>query len=144
MASPSDGLRGCHVGVRVWGMVEDRLVELRVGPADGCGPKVVGLPEERVRTTVDRVRAGLVNAGILQEAPDVVVHVDPPLRGAPTWELDLPIAVAWLAARGRVDPGVRWVFATGRLGLDGRVWSEDLEDPVPGVTWITALGSGIV
>lgn len=130
------------VPVRVWGMVEDRLIELRIEPGDGCGPTVVGLPHDRVRSTVDRVRAALVNAGIVQEAPGVVVRLDPPLEGGPTWELDLPIAVAWLAARGRVDPGIRWVMATGRLGLDGRVWSEDLEEPVPGVIWITALGGG--
>jgi hypothetical protein len=58
------------MAVRVWGEVEDRLVELRFEPAPpGTGLRVEGLAPGRGRTTADRVRAALINAGVLDEAP---------------------------------------------------------------------------
>jgi predicted ATPase with chaperone activity len=113
----------------VWGTVGDRLIELVAEPAGAFG--VVGLPDDRARTTADRVRAAMVNSGLLGEAPSVSVRLDPPVRSGPTWNLDLAVALASLASTGLVGRRVRWILASGRLGLDGAVLAPGLEEQVP-------------
>ena len=107
----------------MWGSVEDQLIELRVEPvlsSDG-GFRVAGLPASAQRATADRVRAALLNSGLAREAPAVVVRMDPPLRTEMTSELDLAIALAVLAWAGAISVRHRWIFARGRLRLDGTV-----------------------
>ena len=132
------------MGVRVWGVVEDRLIEVLFRGADpGVGISIEGLPEGRSRTTADRVRAALVNSGLVPEAPAVAVRLSPRVYQGQTSELDLPVALAALAFDGLVGSGLRWIFATGRLGLDGSVFSSDLEERVSIVRYVTALGQGV-
>jgi predicted ATPase with chaperone activity len=117
------------MGVRVWGVVEDRLVELRAEPAeDQAAFGIIGLPEDRSRTTADRVRAALLNSGLLSEAPPAVVRLEPAVGAGTTSDLDLPIALAALAGMGQIGTGLRWVLASGRLGLDGTVHARELTD----------------
>jgi Subunit ChlI of Mg-chelatase len=115
-----------RVRVRVWGVAGERLVEVRVAPASGgAGLVVTGLGETRVRTTSDRVRAALVNSGLVAEAPDATVHVDGAGSVGEPSILDLPIALAALTLTGRVGCGLRWIAANGRLGLDGTVFGPE-------------------
>jgi magnesium chelatase family protein len=108
------------VGVRVWGVVEDRLVELETGPCHRF--EIRGLPPRNVRTTADRVRAALINSGLAAEAPGVLVDLHPSIRGGPASELDVAIAIATLVGAGRLDTDrLGWILALGRLGLDGRI-----------------------
>ena len=117
------------MGVRVWGVVEDRLVELRVEPAHGdLWIAIEGLPEGRARTTRDRVRAAMVNCGLVLESPRLTVRLEPAVHGSMTSRLDLPIALAVLAHVGVIGADVRWILATGRLGLDGRVYALGIID----------------
>jgi predicted ATPase with chaperone activity len=110
------------VDVRVWGEIQERLVEVRASPAPaGTGLRIEGLPAGRGRTAADRVRAALINAGVVDEAPAAVVRLEPQLRGSWTGELDLAVAVAALVSVGRVGAGLRWILATGRLCPDGTV-----------------------
>ncbi len=109
--------------VRVWGVVEDRLIELRcesAGPDLGFG--IVGLPQLRTRSTTDRVRAALVNSGLVREAPAVIVRLEPAVQAGTTSVLDLPIAVAALVHAGAIRDDLGWILASGRLGLDGSVF----------------------
>lgn len=116
------------MGVRVWGTVEDRLIELRVVPVTADpGIRIVGLPERRMRTTADRVRAALVNSGLVREAPPVTIRLHPAVLGGTTSDLDLAIALAVVASVGAIGEGLRWIMATGRLGLDGAVYSRGVE-----------------
>lgn len=125
--------------VRVWGVVEDRLIELRVEPAtSGVGIRIEGLPGDRTRTTADRVRAALVNCGLVPGAPPVAVRLEPPLRAGTTSGLDLAVALAGLAQAGVLGSGLGWILATGRLGLDGRVHAPGLAD---GLTLADVVGS---
>lgn len=127
------------MNVRVWGAVGDRLIEVRTELIPEGGPfRLEGLPAARLRTTADRVRAALVNTGLLRELPPAAVHLHPSVKGDGTSELDLPIALALLARTGAVA-GVRWILAGGRLGLDGRVHAVDLEMPASIVTVVTEL-----
>ena len=113
------------MNIRVWGVVEDRLIEvLAESAADGI--RIVGLPEDRMRTTADRVRAALVNSGMVPSAPSISIRLEPPLSTGPTSDLDLPLALVALAHAGVVGAGLRWVMAAGRLGLDGAVYAEGL------------------
>jgi predicted ATPase with chaperone activity len=104
-------------------MVDDRLIELRASlrAGDRAGLRIEGLPRDRTRTTADRVRAALVNDGLVQEAPGVTVRVEPAVIAGSGGHLDLPIALSVLLAAGVVGDDLRWVLATGRLGLDGSV-----------------------
>jgi predicted ATPase with chaperone activity len=117
------------------------LIEVRAEPApDGGGLRIEGLPQTRVRTTADRVWAALTNSGLLRELPPVAVRLHPCVMAGVTNELDLPIALAVLA-RAEVIPGVPWIFATGRLGLDGRIYADGLDESPSIVTAVTALRS---
>jgi magnesium chelatase family protein len=117
------------MGVRVWGVVQDRLIEVLVEPAFGVpGIRILGLPENRTRTTAERVRAALFNSGLVEEEPSVAIRLEPALRGRSSSELDLPIALAVLAQVGGTGAMLRWILANGRLGLDGEVLAVGLSD----------------
>ncbi len=109
---------------RVWGVAQDRLIELLVEPSSAfC---ILGLPEDRSRPTAHRVRAAVLNCGLLVEAPAVAVRLEPAVPAGTTSDLDLPVALATLAWVGLVGKELRWIFATGRLGLDGTVFGRGL------------------
>ena len=94
-------------------------VEVHVGPGLPTFA-VVGLPDATCREARDRVRAALSTSGYSWPQRRITVNLAPTtLRKAGT-ALDLPVAVALLAADGQIPP----VPATGpallgELGLDG-------------------------
>lgn len=117
------------MGVRVWGPVEDRLIEIRVEPVGAAGGLLIeGLPDDRARSTRDRVRAALVNQDLMHDLPPLVLRLEPLALGPATCDLDLPIALALLVRAGVIDSDVRWIFATGRLGLDGSVFAPEVPE----------------
>jgi magnesium chelatase family protein len=84
--------------------------------------EIVGLPEAAVRESAARVRAALAAAG--EKFPDrrVTVHLAPAELRKSGAALDLPIAVALLAASGQIEPGaLDGVAFVGELALDGRL-----------------------
>jgi len=84
--------------------------------------EIVGLPEAAVRESAARVRAALAASG--EKIPDrrVTVHLAPAELRKSGAALDLPIAVAMLAAAGHIDPGaLAGVALVGELALDGRL-----------------------
>lgn len=112
--------------VRIWGELEDRLIEVRVEPPSGAmGMRIAGLPEDRARTTADRIRAALLNSGLVEEIPTVSVRLHPSIAGPATSRLDVAIALAVLYGAGSLGSGFRWLLASGRLGLDGSVHGPD-------------------
>jgi predicted ATPase with chaperone activity len=132
------------VGVRVWGVVGDRLVEVVPGSRmSAAGFRIDGLPSTRARTTANRVRAALINSGLVDEVPASTIRLEPCVGAGRTSDLDLAIALALLARAGSIGTELQWVFAAGRLGLDGAVYSEDLEESVSIVTVVTALRGGV-
>lgn len=115
--------------VRIWGVVEDRLIEICVRRRDDEGGLwIEGLPEDRLRTTADRIRAALVNSALVREDPAAVIRLDPPVGGGGTSDLDLSLALAVLPSTGGIGAGLRSIVATGRLGLDGAVFAKDLPE----------------
>jgi magnesium chelatase family protein len=96
-------------------------VEARVGSQL---PRVdmVGLPEAAVRESAARVRSAITAVG--QKFPDraVTVNLAPAERRKSGAGLDLPIAIAVLAAAGAVEPRALDSLAlVGELALDGRL-----------------------
>ena len=126
-ASPAVHLSRSCVGVRVWGVVDDRLVELVAGPGDRF--EIRGLPHQCSRTTEDRVRAALINVGLFTKMPSTVVDLRPAVWSGATSDLDLAVALALLARAGVLDR-TSWIFAVGRLGLDGTIHAPGLDQAV--------------
>lgn len=83
---------------------------------------LVGLPDASLSEARDRVRAAAHNSGLALPGRRVTVNLSPasvPKRGA---SFDLAIAVAILAASGKLQPAsVARFIHLGELGLDGSV-----------------------
>jgi magnesium chelatase family protein len=103
--------------------VEGRPITVEVHVAPGlphfC---VVGLPDASCREVRDRVRAAVSSAGLRWPQRRVTVNLAPTDIRKDGAGLDLPIAVALLAADGQLDAAaVADLAFVGELGLDGTV-----------------------
>ncbi|HWW45756.1 MAG TPA: YifB family Mg chelatase-like AAA ATPase [Acidimicrobiia bacterium] len=109
--------------------VEGKPVAVEVHIAHGLPSfTVVGLPDAACRESRDRIRAAFASTGLEFPKTRVTVNLAPSGVRKAGAGLDLPTAVAVLAAQGRVDPRmVDGCAFVGELGLDGAVRS------VPGV-----------
>ncbi len=117
--------------VRIWGVVDDRLIEIcATWDSNSDGVRIEGLPEDRCRTTADRIRAALLNSGVLTEVPPVAIRVEPSLSAGRTSDLDLPVALGVLVAANSLRLRLRWIVSTARLGLDGAVYAEGVTEPL--------------
>jgi len=101
--------------------VEGRPITVEVHVSTGLPQfTVVGLPDASCREARDRVRAAILSSDLTWPQRRVTVNLAPSdVRKAGT-SLDLPIAVALLAADGQLDTGsIAGVSFLGELGLDG-------------------------
>ena len=114
-------LAKCHSGA-VNG-VEARTVEIEVCSCDGAPQfTIVGLPDQAVKEAKDRVSTAIVNSGFKKHEANVTVNLAPAdlRKEGPIY--DLPIAVALLAATGKIKADELGEFAlAGELGLSGEV-----------------------
>ena len=102
------GVDGCAVSV-----------EVHVG---GGLPSftIVGLPDLTCREARDRVRAAVTNSGFTWPGHRITVNLAPTAVRKAGSGLDLPIAIAVLAADGKLDARLAaGVAFFGELGLDG-------------------------
>lgn len=88
----------------------------------GMGLFLVGLPDNAVKESEERIRAAFDNSGESMTASRIVVNLAPADLRKEGAAFDLPIAVGILAAMGRFAPEsvARTLFA-GELSLDGSV-----------------------
>lgn len=111
---------------RTWGAVvlgvEARLVEVEVDLGGGL-PTIaaVGLPGSAAREGIDRIRAALPHAGFKLPRHRIVVNLAPAELRKDGTSLDLPIAVALLAADAQLPSPETGTFFFGELGLDGAI-----------------------
>lgn len=114
-------------------------VEVHIVPATketGGSFTISGLPNAAVREAKDRVRAAMVTSGFLAVRDHVTVSLAPANLPKDSPGLDLPIALALMAASGQVRAEVLAKYVmTGELGLDGSI------RPVAG-TLSMAMGGG--
>jgi magnesium chelatase family protein len=101
--------------------VEGRQIAVEVHVANGLpGFSVVGLPDATCREARDRVRAAVVSSGFRWPRQRVTVNLAPTALRKAGSALDLPMAVAILAADGQLDAGLlSGIGFLGELGLDG-------------------------
>ncbi len=89
---------------------------------------IVGLPDQTVRESRERVRAAIANTQYRLPSQKVTVNLAPADLKKEGGVFDLAIALGILAASGQVDAaGLSQIVALGELALDGQV------RPVPGV-----------
>ena len=99
------------------------LIHVEVDIANGIPAfEIVGLPDTAVRESRERVRAAIKNSGFEFPARRITVNLAPADIKKDSSGLDLPIAIAILAAVGQVPFGScrSQVFA-GELSLEGRL-----------------------
>jgi magnesium chelatase family protein len=103
--------------------VEAFLVEVEVDLSSGLPYfATVGLPDNIVRESKDRVKTALQNGGYHFPAERITVNLAPAHLKKEGAGFDLPIAVGILAAMGMVDGGrLEKTVMVGELSLDGRV-----------------------
>ncbi len=102
-------------------------VEVNIA-GNGLGLFLVGLPDNAVKESEQRIRAAFENSGERMTLRTVVVNLAPAALRKEGAAFDLPIAVGMLAAMERMEPSAleETLFA-GELSLDGSL------RPVPGV-----------
>src|SRR2546430_884380 len=103
--------------------LEARAVEVQVQLSSGI-PRftIVGLPDNAVRESRERVRAALTAIGLALPPKVITINLSPadlPKEGS---HFDLPIALCLLAAIGATDAEtLSHYIAVGELSLDGRI-----------------------
>ena len=97
-------------------------VEVEVNVSPGIGMYLVGLPDSAVKESQERIRSAFENSGLRMVGKKTVVNLAPADLKKEGSSLDLPIAIAILAATEQVtSEGVgSWVIV-GELSLDGGV-----------------------
>ncbi len=89
---------------------------------DRPGVTLDGLPTDSTRTTLERLRAALVNSGLSWPAQPITLRVFPYPLPAGDSGLDVALALALLAATAQLaaEP-LAQLAVVGELGLDGRL-----------------------
>ena len=88
----------------------------------GLGLYLVGLPDNAVKESEQRIRAAFENSGERMSGKKIVVNLAPADLRKEGSGFDLPIAVGILAAMGRIDAeAVADAMFVGELSLDGSV-----------------------
>ena len=98
-------------------------VEIEVDASRGLpGLSLVGLPDQAVRESRERVRAALANSAFEIPSKKLTVNLAPADLKKEGGSFDLAIALALLAVSGQVDPdALQSVVAVGELALDGKL-----------------------
>jgi magnesium chelatase family protein len=103
--------------------IDAMLVEVEVDLAPGLPVfTTVGLPDNIVRESKERVKSALHNSGYQFPADRITVNLAPAHLKKEGSGFDLPIAIGILTAMGLVDPArAAAMLLAGELSLDGRV-----------------------
>ncbi len=98
-------------------------IEIEVDASRGLpGLSLVGLPDQAVRESRERVRAALANSAFEIPSKKLTVNLAPADLKKEGGSFDLAIALALLAVSGQVDPeALQNVVAVGELALDGKL-----------------------
>lgn len=102
--------------------VDGLLIDVEVDAANGLpGFEMVGMPDTLVREAKERVRTAIRNSGIMMHQERVTVNLAPAAIRKESAGLDLPIAIALLAADGIIGSESIGNYAfIGELSLEGR------------------------
>ncbi len=102
--------------------IDALTVEVEVNISPGLGMYLSGLPDNAVRESQERIRSAFENSGLKMPGKKIIVNLAPADLRKEGSSLDLPIAVAILAATGQIDPQRLPDYQiSGELSLDGTV-----------------------
>src|SRR3979411_311982 len=103
--------------------IDGYLVRVEADSAPGTPNfSIIGLPDRSLGESRERVRAAVINSGLLFPAGKVLVNLSPADVRKEGPGFDLPIALALLAIDEQVDrTTLRDFVAFGELGLDGSI-----------------------
>jgi len=86
------------------------------------GVVVVGMPDTAVREARERILAAVGHLGFPPDTANIVINLSPADERKEGASLDLPMALAFLAAAGKLPAeSVTGLLAVGELSLDGRL-----------------------
>lgn len=107
-------------GAAVYG-VNATLITVEVSVIQGLGLSVVGLPDNAVRESLQRIEAALKNAGYQQSRHKTIVNLAPADIRKEGSAYDLPIALCLIASSGKTDfeKEMSEYVILGELALDG-------------------------
>lgn len=112
-----------HVATAVLKGLDAGIVSVEVYVSSGLpGWHMVGLPEQVVKESKDRVTAALKNSGYDIPGPKITVNFSPADHKKRGTGFDLPLAVGLLTASGFIDRGrVERYLLVAELSLTGRL-----------------------
>ena len=83
---------------------------------------LTGLADTAVKESYDRIKAALANNGLKMPLMDITANLSPADIKKEGSAYDLPLAIAFMAASGKVDSErLSQYMMVGELGLDGRL-----------------------
>lgn len=103
--------------------VDGQIIDVEVDVANGLpGVEMIGLPDTMVREAKERVRTAVKNSGIKIMPQKVTINLAPAGIRKDSPGLDLPIAIAMMAAYGIISPkSIERNLFSGELSLEGQV-----------------------
>ena len=102
--------------------LDSTLVDVEVDISRGLPSQtIVGLPDAAVRESAERVRAAIVNSGLVHPRARLTVNLAPADLRKEGPAYDLPIAVGLLLASEQVSADLSDAGLVGELSLDGQV-----------------------
>ncbi|MBE6201408.1 MAG: ATP-binding protein [Rikenellaceae bacterium] len=102
--------------------IDAMTVEVEANVTPGIGMFLVGLPDNAVRESQERIRSAFDNCGLRMVGKKVVVNLAPADLKKEGSALDLPIAIAILAATDQIQTThTDHYIIAGELSLDGSV-----------------------
>ncbi|WP_118950513.1 YifB family Mg chelatase-like AAA ATPase [Taibaiella helva] len=108
--------------------VEAMTITVEADVAPGLGYAIVGLPDNAVKESIDRILSSFKNNGFERPRSRVVINMAPADLKKAGSAYDLPIAVGMLGATGQLPPDLlKSHVIMGELSLDGAL------QPVKGV-----------
>jgi len=103
--------------------LEGALVDVEVDVESRGLPSlvIVGLPDEAVKESRERVRSAIMNSGLFHPGHRTTVNLAPADLRKEGPAYDLPIAIGLLMASGQIPSDVDAAMFVGELSLDGSV-----------------------
>lgn len=102
--------------------IDAMTVEVEINITPGLGMFLVGLPDNAVRESQERIRSAFDNSGLRMPGKKVVVNLAPADIRKEGSSLDLTIAIAILAATEQVSAErLHRYIIMGELSLDGTI-----------------------
>jgi magnesium chelatase family protein len=102
--------------------VDAQTITIEVNVSDGTGFAMVGLPDNAVKESKDRVETALINGGFYMTRRRVVVNMAPADIRKEGTAYDLPIAIGIIAATSQMETeSLENYIIMGELSLDGSI-----------------------